>query len=59
MEFNNLLVEISENIATVTVNRPKALNALNEETLQELLCCFAGLESDAAVRAVILTGAVV
>ena len=33
MEFNNLLLEISENIATVTVNRPKALNALNEETL--------------------------
>jgi enoyl-CoA hydratase len=57
MEFNNLLVEISENIATVTVNRPKALNALNEETLKELLCCFQGLESDAEVRAVILTGA--
>jgi enoyl-CoA hydratase len=57
MEFHNLLVEIAENIATVTVNRPKALNALNEETLKELLCCFEGLENDAEVRAVILTGA--
>lgn len=57
MEFHNLLVEISENIATVTVNRPKALNALNEETLKELLCCFQGLETDADVKVVILTGA--
>jgi len=57
MEFQNLLLEKCDGIATVTVNRPKALNALNEETLQELLCCFAGLESDPAVRAVILTGA--
>ena len=57
MQFNNLLLEISENIATVTVNRPKALNALNEETLKELLCCFQGLENDTAVKAVILTGA--
>jgi enoyl-CoA hydratase len=57
MEFHNLLVEISENIATVTVNRPKALNALNEETLKELLCCFQGLETDAEVKVVILTGA--
>jgi enoyl-CoA hydratase len=57
MNFNNLLVEKSDGIATVTVNRPRALNALNEETLGELLACFEGLESDVSVRAVILTGA--
>ena len=57
MEFNNLLIEKSDGIATVTVSRPKALNALNEETLKELLCCFQGLEHDAEVRVVILTGA--
>jgi enoyl-CoA hydratase len=57
MEFNNLLLETSDGIATVTINRPKALNALNEETIKELDCCFAGLESDPSVRVVILTGA--
>jgi enoyl-CoA hydratase len=57
MEFNNLLVEKSDGIATVTVNRPKALNALNEETLGELLASFEGLEADPSIRAVILTGA--
>jgi enoyl-CoA hydratase len=57
MEFNNLLVEKSDGIATVTVHRPRALNALNSETLHELLACFEGLEADASVRAVILTGA--
>ena len=57
MEFDNLLLEIHENIATVTVNRPQALNALNEATLQELLCCFEGLEIDPEVKVVILTGA--
>jgi enoyl-CoA hydratase len=57
MEFQNLLMEKSDGIATVTVNRPKALNALNEETLRELLCCFQGLERDAEIKVVILTGA--
>ncbi len=56
VQFENLLVEISEGIAQVTVNRPKALNALNEQTLKELLDCFQGLENDAAVQVVILTG---
>jgi enoyl-CoA hydratase len=57
MEFDNLLIEKSDGVATVTVNRPKALNALNEETLRELLCCFQGLENNTEVKAVILTGA--
>ncbi len=57
MQFENLILEKSGGIATVTVNRPKALNALNEATLKELLCCFTGLENDAEVKVVILTGA--
>jgi enoyl-CoA hydratase len=57
MEFNNLLFEKSDGIATVTVNRPKALNALNEETIRELSRCFEGLENDGEVKVVILTGA--
>lgn len=57
MEYRNLLIEISEGIAEVTINRPKALNALNEETLRELLCCFSGFRDDPSVKVVILTGA--
>src|SRR4030066_17938 len=36
MAYENLLVDVSERIATVTINRPKSLNALNRGTVQEL-----------------------
>lgn len=56
MSFENLIYEVVDGVATVTVNRPKALNALNEVTLKELICCFAGIAEDEAVKVVILTG---
>jgi enoyl-CoA hydratase len=56
MQFTNLLLEIEDKIATVTFNRPKALNALNQETLLEVLACFQALKKDEAVQVVILTG---
>jgi enoyl-CoA hydratase len=56
MQFTNLLVEIENNIATVTFNRPKALNALNQATVQEALTCFRELKSNDAVQVVIVTG---
>lgn len=55
--YENLLVEITEGIGTVSINRPKALNALNTETLSQLQQVFRDLEGDPAVRVVILTGA--
>ncbi len=57
MIFENLLYECSDGIATVTINRPKALNALNQATLKELLSLFTALKDDVAVKVVILTGA--
>uniref|UniRef100_A0A831XF76 Enoyl-CoA hydratase/isomerase family protein n=1 Tax=Geobacter metallireducens TaxID=28232 RepID=A0A831XF76_GEOME len=57
MEFKNLLIEIADGVATLTVNRPQALNALNSEVLTELASAFYQLEYDPAVRAVVLTGA--
>ena len=57
MAYENLLVECSEQIATVTLNRPKVLNALNAKTVEELDACFQSMEQDSGVRVVILTGA--
>ncbi len=56
MEFENLLVEVSDGIALLTINRPKALNALNQTTLQELLRAFGDLAENPEVKVVILTG---
>ncbi|QWV92127.1 enoyl-CoA hydratase/isomerase family protein [Geomonas oryzisoli] len=57
MENQNILCDIAEGVATVTVNRPASLNALNSQVLGELECTLYKLEQDNAVRVVILTGA--
>ena len=54
--MNNLLLEVEGGIALLTINRPKALNALNSETLAELNACLAELENNEDVKVVILTG---
>ncbi len=54
--MNNLLVEVENETALVTINRPKSLNALNSETLNELDRCFAEIEARKDVKVVILTG---
>ena len=54
--MNNLLCEFKNNIALVTVNRPKSLNALNPETLEELAAVFEELAAKDDVVGVILTG---
>ena len=48
--FENLLLEISEGVATVSFHRPKALNALNEATLKELRSAVNWIEHHAAGR---------
>jgi enoyl-CoA hydratase len=55
--MDTILVERDGAVATVTLNRPNVLNALNLRMLDELAATFAELDADAAVRAVILTGA--
>jgi enoyl-CoA hydratase len=56
MDFENILLEKDGSVATITMNRPKALNALNKETLLELECCLAGIAADPDVRVLIITG---
>src|SRR5947199_213235 len=55
MDYENLIVEIKDRIARVTVNRPKVLNALNEKTVREIHAAFSSLRDDAGVGAVSLT----
>jgi enoyl-CoA hydratase len=57
MAFDNLLVERDGAVATITINRPKVLNALNSATLDELRRAILQLKADEGIRAVIVTGA--
>src|SRR6266542_406310 len=54
--FYNLLVDRDGAVATITINRPKVLNALNTQTLEELRRAILELKHDDGVRVVILTG---
>jgi enoyl-CoA hydratase len=57
MSYSNLTVDIADRIATITVNRPDKLNALNDATIAELGLAIDAAIADEAVGAVILTGA--
>lgn len=57
MAYQNLLTEIKENVLYITINREKALNALNKETLSELADVIVFANQNPDVRGVILTGA--
>ncbi|MHB8507522.1 MAG: enoyl-CoA hydratase/isomerase family protein [Candidatus Dormibacteria bacterium] len=57
MSFENITYEVGEGVATITLNRPQAFNALNQALSYELLDAFTSAEADASVRAIVLTGA--
>jgi enoyl-CoA hydratase/carnithine racemase len=56
MTFENFLVEKNTAVAYVTINRPKVLNALNLETMEELRAAFTDIKNDTTIRVAILTG---
>ncbi len=56
MTYKNLLIDIENGMGIVTINRPKAMNALNEKTLTELQDAFIGFAEDDAIRVIIITG---
>jgi enoyl-CoA hydratase len=56
MNYENILVANNNGIATVTINRPEKLNALNKATIAELNQAFSALDKDQNVRVVIVTG---
>lgn len=56
MAYRNIIVEEENAIATITINRPKKLNALNRDTIQELHDAFEDLDTDKKIKAIIITG---
>ena len=56
-EYQNITVELSAGVATLTVDRQEVLNALDARTTDEIAHAAAALDDDAAVRVVIVTGA--
>ena len=57
MQYETLLYEVSDGVATVTLNRPEVLNAFSTPMQSELAAVILRLADDDAVRAVVLTGA--
>ncbi len=56
MSFQNILINIENTVATLTINRPEKLNALNKATILELHEAFQSLESNKEVQVIIVTG---
>lgn len=56
MTYETILVDRDDRVATITLNRPKALNALNSQVMREVTTAAAELDADQGVGAIILTG---
>ena len=56
MSYDNILVETRGKVGLITLNRPKALNALSPELMRELGQALTAFEADAAIGALVITG---
>ena len=57
MTYQNIIFEVDKGLATITFNRPQAMNALNSDLLDEFENALHSIADDEAVRLLILTGA--
>ena len=57
MSYSTILYEVEDSILTITLNRPEALNAFNNEMLFELIGACDKADADDNVKAIIITGA--
>ena len=56
MNYDNIVLEKEQRIATITINRPTSLNALNGQTIMELSQALEEIAHDNDIRTVIITG---
>ena len=55
-QFTQILYEVADNIATITLHRPEKMNAFTGTMMHEMIAAFDAIDADDAVRAVIVTG---
>ncbi|MDN6374125.1 MAG: enoyl-CoA hydratase-related protein, partial [Brevibacterium aurantiacum] len=55
-DYETILTAVDQGVATITINRPKALNALNMQVLTDITDAAAGFDTDDEVKAIIITG---
>jgi enoyl-CoA hydratase len=56
MDYQNILVETRDRVGVVRLNRPKALNALNDQLMDELGAALLAFDADEAIGCIVLTG---
>ncbi|MFP4905773.1 enoyl-CoA hydratase-related protein, partial [Paraburkholderia sp. BR14261] len=56
MGYENILVETRGKVGLITLNRPKALNALNDALMDELGAALKAFDADEGVGAIVITG---
>ena len=56
MNYENLIVEKGNHIGFIKINRPEVRNALNNETVTEILSAFEELENDQEIGVIVFTG---
>ncbi len=56
-DFNDILFEVKNNVAWITINRPKSRNAFREHTLDELIMAFKSTRNDPSIACAVVTGA--
>lgn len=56
MEFENIIYKVEDGVATIQLNRPKALNALNSEINKDIMAAIELVKADPSVRVLIMTG---
>lgn len=57
MDFKHILYESDNGAVTITINRPQRRNALNQDTVRELMAALARVNADPAARVLVITGA--
>ncbi|TIW57850.1 MAG: enoyl-CoA hydratase, partial [Mesorhizobium sp.] len=56
MTYETIIVETRGKVGLITLNRPKALNALNSQVMAEVVAAMSGFGADAGIGAIIITG---
>ncbi|MDP5366297.1 MAG: enoyl-CoA hydratase, partial [Paracoccaceae bacterium] len=56
MAYETIIVEVEDHVALITLNRPQALNALNDQLLRELADALTGCQDNDKVRCIVITG---